>query len=135
MKIVISGSVSQQKDYAFWIKKFKQHNYTVLDYPKPCEDLQQEYPELFKHFFQSIEATDVLFLLNKKKNGVEGYIGAAGFSELAYAVAQKLLHNKTIRIILFQKPAKDVHCFSEIELWLSNQWIELYSETQILVDE
>lgn len=125
--LVIAGSVSLQKEISYWKQHWEDANFTILAYPDaiPKETFLQDYPEVHKNFFASIERTDVLFIMNENKNGTVGYIGAETFAELVFGIAQNLLHHKNIEIILLQMPGKDVQSYNEITLWLELGWIKL----------
>ena len=85
----------------------------------------QEYPPIHKNFYNAIENCDCFLLCNFDKKGIEGYIGSAGFAELAYAVAQNAkTHSK--QIFIYKMPSKEVQCYDEIKLYLSLGWIKLW---------
>ncbi|MGG5316114.1 hypothetical protein [Enterococcus sp. AZ072] len=126
-KVVISGSIDFQTEYRELIRRFESKDCEVIDYPKLSNNLTEEYPIILSDYFRNIEAADIFYLLNKEKNGIIGYIGAASFSELAYAVSQNLIHDKQINIILAKKPSESVPCFPEVELWLQYEWLTIDS--------
>lgn len=134
MRAVISGSIAFQKEYQKLREEFEQAGIEVVDYPRLSGNLAEEYPEILTSFFKNIETADIFFLNNQDKNGVSGYIGAASFSELTYCLMQNLIHGKNIRIILLKKPAKEVFCYDEVNLWLENQWVEVSSGRSYLVN-
>lgn len=134
MRAVISGSIAFQKEYQKLREEFEQAGIEVVDYPRSSGNLAEEYPEILTSFFKNIETADIFFLNNQDKNGVSGYIGAASFSELTYCLMQNLLHGKSIRIVLLKKPAKEVFCYDEVNLWLDNQWVEVSSGRSYLVN-
>ncbi|MEO1770768.1 hypothetical protein [Candidatus Enterococcus ferrettii] len=126
-KVVISGSIDFQNEFMRLIRSFESKGCEVIDYPRLSDNLTEEYPILLSDYFRNIEAADIFYLLNLEKNGVTGYIGAASFSELAYAVSQNLIHDKHIAIILAEKPSESVQCSPEIELWLQYDWLTIDS--------
>lgn len=67
--------------------------------------------------------------MNEDKNGVVGYLGAESFAEMCFGVAQNLIHNKNIEIILLQMPEKRVQSYDEINLWLKLKWIKLFNRS------
>lgn len=127
-KIVISGSAKLQNQIKYWINHFKSKGYKVIDYPKPLDPkrLIELYPDTFKTFYKSITEADTLFVMNKDRKEIEGYIGAGVFAEMAHALNQKLNKNQKINIILYKKPSPEVFCYDEITLWLKLGWISLY---------
>lgn len=56
-----------------------------------------------------------------------GYIGAETFSELTFGLAQNLIYNKNIELVILKMPSIDVQCYDEICLWLKLGWIKIYS--------
>ena len=129
-KIVISGSSKIKDSINYWTEYFKNKGYMVLDYPEAIEKEKfiELYPEVFKEFFVNISKADVMFVMNEDKNDIEGYIGAATYAELTFAIAQNLLYNKGIEVILLKMPSIEVSCYDEIKLWLELGWIRLYKE-------
>ena len=129
-KIVISGSSKIKDSINYWTEYFKNKGYMVLDYPEAIkkEKFIELYPEVFKEFFVNISKADVMFVMNEDKNDIEGYIGAATYAELTFAIAQNLLYNKGIEVILLKMPSIEVSCYDEIKLWLELGWIRLYRE-------
>lgn len=129
-KIVISGSAKLKQEINKWINFFESKGYKVLDYPKKIDKTKfmEIYPNVHKEFFENIIKTDILFLMNENRDGKIGYIGAEAFAELTFGLAQKLIYNKDIELLLLQMPSKDVQCYEEIKLWLSLGWIKLYEE-------
>ncbi len=129
-KVVIAGSAKLQKEINKWLKIFESKNYEILDYPRKIEQERfiELYPSIHKTFFEYITKTDMLFIMNEDKNGKYGYIGAEAFAELTFGLAQKLVYNKEIELIILKMPSQDVQCYEEIDLWLKLGWIKLYEE-------
>lgn len=86
------------------------------------------YPNVHKNFFEYITKTDILFIMNEDKNGISGYIGAETFAELTFGLAQKLVYNKEIELVILKMPSRKVQCYEEIDLWLKLGWIKLHEE-------
>jgi len=129
-KVVIAGSVKLQQEIQNWRKFFINKGYEVLDYPKKIDETEfmELYPNVHKEFFENITKTDMLFIMNEDKNGKSGYIGAESFAELTFGLAQKLVYNKNIELVVLKMPSKDVQCYEEIDLWLKLGWISLYEK-------
>lgn len=128
MKVVIAGSAGLQDEIHKWIQYWEsKEGCSVINYPQaiPPDDFENSYPEVHTQFFRDIVDADVLFIANGKKNGIGGYIGAETFAELAFGLAQNLMHSKNIRLILAHMPTQKVACYDEIVLWLKIGWIEL----------
>ena len=129
-KIVIAGSSKLQDNINYWVDYFKRKNYEVLDYPKPISksEFMELYPNIHKEFFECITKADILFVMNEDKNNIHGYIGAEAFAELAFGLAQKLVYNRDIELIVLKMPGNNVQCYEEIELWIKLGWIKLFEE-------
>ena len=129
-KVVIAGSAKLQKEINKWLKIFESKNYEILDYPRKIEQERfiELYPSIHKTFFEYITKTDMLFIMNEDKNGKYGYIGAEAFAELTFGLAQKLVYNKEIELVILKMPSQDVQCYEEVDLWLKLGWIKLYEE-------
>lgn len=127
-KVVIAGSAKLQKEINYWKETFINNHYEVLDYPKKIEKekFMELYPDVHKNFFDNITKADMLFIMNEDKDGKIGYIGAETFAELAFGLAQKLVYNKEIQLVILKMPSENVPCYEEIKLWLSLGWITLY---------
>ncbi len=131
-KIVISGSSKLQDKVEYWIHYFQNHGYEILDYPKYVEldNYQVELPNIYHDFYTNIENTDVYFLMNETKNGIDGYIGASAFAELTYAVIENLIHHKQIEIYILNMPSEEVSSYDEVKFWLDMGWIHLYKDLE-----
>ncbi|MGM0216721.1 hypothetical protein [Enterococcus sp. AZ109] len=127
MKVVISGSTVFQVDYQELIQKFEKAGIQVIDYPRLSDNLEEEYPRIVIDFFRHIEEADIFLLFNKQKKGIAGYIGPSGFSELTYGLMQNLIHDKKIRLLLWEKPAPENSCYQEKQRWIEYHWIEFYT--------
>ena len=129
-KVVIAGSAKLQQEIQNWRKFFINKGYEVLDYPKKIDETKfmEVYPNVHKEFFENITKTDMLFIMNEDKNGKSGYIGAESFAELTFGLAQKLVYNKNIELVVLKMPSKDVQCYEAIDLWLKLGWISLYEK-------
>lgn len=128
--IVIAGSTSLEEENQHWKNHWEKEGCEILVWPHPIapERLEQDYPDVHRHFFSSIETADLFFLMNADKKGIKGYIGAESFAELAYAVTRRLLHGQKIEILLLQMTSPQVQCHDEISLWLKLGWIKLYQQ-------
>lgn len=117
-KVVITGSAKLQNEINKWIDIFRNNNFEVLDYPRDIEETKfmKEYPIRHKEFFESITKTDMLFIMNEDKNGINGHIGAESFAELAFGLSQNLLYNKNIELVILKMPSPEVQCYDEIRL-------------------
>jgi hypothetical protein len=127
-KAVIAGSATLQEKVQYWKKVWEDKGYLVSSYPSPIpkETFLEEYPKAHTQFFKNITEANILFVMNEDKNGIVGYLGAESFAEMCFGVAQNLINNKNIEVILLQMPDKRVQSYDEIILWLKLGWIKLY---------
>jgi len=128
-KIVVSGSAKLPEKINYWVNYFNNKGYEVLDYPKNInkEEFLDLYSMRHKEFYQNIKKTDVLFIMNEDKNGIEGYIGPAVFAELSYGIIE-YLNDRDILLMLLKMPSKEVIGYEEINLWLKLGWIKIWEE-------
>lgn len=129
-KVVIAGSAKLQKEINKWINYFETRNYEVIDYPKEIEESRfiELYPDIHTEFLQNITTTDILFIMNEDKNNIEGYIGYEAYAELLFGLSQKLIYNKSIELIIYKVPSRNIGCYDEVNLWLELGWIKLFKE-------
>lgn len=127
-KVVISCSASLENE----IKKRKSRRESkgteVINFPKKIEPFATEsYGKLHTQFYKDIVDTDILFIMNEDKNGIEGYIWMSVFAELHFAVTQNTLYQKNKKIFLLKSPSPQVGCYEEImlrkELWRIQIWL------------
>lgn len=128
-KLVIASSAKFQKEIEIWKKYFIDKGYDVINYPKKInQENVEEYEKAHTEFFKSLVQTDILFVLNEDKNGMEGYIGAETFAELSFAIIQNTINNDNKKIYLLKMPSKDVACYMEIKNFMNLGWIEVFEE-------
>ena len=132
-KIVISGSSKLQEKVNYQLNYFEKKNYEILDYPKLIAKsvYEKELPKVYKDFYNALENTDVFFLMNEEKNGINGYIGASAIAELTYVVILNLIHNRNIEIYILNMPSQDCACYDEVKFWLDMKWIKIFNEDLI----
>ncbi len=128
-KVVIAASATLQDEIQKWRSFWKEKGYLIIDYPKPIQDniFLQAYPQAHKEFFENIIKADILFVMNEDKKGITGYLGAESFAEMAFGVAQKLVYNRDIEVILLKQPSEKVQSYEEINLWLKLGWIKIFN--------
>ncbi|HEX8947160.1 MAG TPA: hypothetical protein VF829_03030 [Candidatus Paceibacterota bacterium] len=131
MKVVIAGSASLQDEMQKWVRYWESKDHVILNYPQAIreDEFDSVYPNVHKEFFKDITDTDILFIANEKKHGIQGYIGPEVFAELAFGLAQRLVQGKNIRLILARMPAKEVASYDEIVLWKRLGWIDQILES------
>ena len=123
-KVVISGSSKLQEELITWKEYFEQNGYEVIDYPKQVS--KENLKDAYKNFYESLEKTDVFFLMNEERKGIKGYIGPSSMAEVIYTIMLNQIHNKKIEIYILNMPSKEVRCYDEIKLFLETGWIKIY---------
>ncbi len=128
-KVVIVGSAELPEKIQHWKKFWEDKGYLVTGYPSPIpkKTFLKEYPKVHTEFFKNITEADILFVMNEDKNSLTGYIGAETFAEMGFGLAQNLIYNKNIEIMLLQMPDEKVQSFAEINLWLKLNWLKLFT--------
>ena len=97
-KIVIVGSAKFHKEAQDIKEELEKREYVVIDYPKKIDDtIEQEYKDAYESFYENLNNTDDLLVLNLDKKGIEGYIGYESFAEMSYLLW------KRFKIILIKK--------------------------------
>ena len=130
-KIVIAGSAKFCDEMSEWKEYFENKGHEVINYPKKIDQRNaQEYQHVYIKFFESLNETDILFVVNKNKNGLEGYIGAETFAELTYALIQKKVNGQNKKIYLLKMPSEEVACYTEIRNFLELGWIEIFDKEE-----
>lgn len=130
-KIVIAGSAKFCDEMSEWKEYFENKGHEVINYPKKIDQRNaQEYQHVYIKFFESLNETDILFVVNKNKNGLEGYIGAETFAELTYALIQKKVNGQNKKIYLLKMPSEEVACYAEIRNFLELGWIEIFDKEE-----
>jgi hypothetical protein len=127
-KVVIAGSVSLEKEMKKWVDFWNSKpNYSVIDWPNLIseEEFSKVYPKIYQEFFHNMTLADIVFVANENKHSIKGYIGAETFAELAFAVAQNLVYDKDVKVLLAKMPSKKVQSINEIKAWLKLGWIEV----------
>ena len=130
-KIVIAGSAKFCDEMSDWKEYFENKGHEVINYPKKIDQRNaQEYQHVYIKFFESLNETDILFVVNENKNGIEGYIGAETFAELTYALIQKKVNGQNKKIYLLKMPSEQVACYTEIRNFIELGWIEIFNKEE-----
>ena len=130
-KVVIAGSASLEREMRQWVDFWNgKPDCSVIDWANPIDEKEFDrlYPRIHREFFKNMTLADIVFIANEDKKGITGYIGAETFAELTFAVAQNLVYNKNIQVILSKMPSDEVQSIDEIKLWLKLGWIKLLQE-------
>ena len=124
--IVIAGSAFFYKEALELKKELEDNGYTVLNYPKKIDNSIKEFKKAYEDFYDSLNKTDDLLLLNLDKNNIEGYIGYESFAELSYLVVKKIREDSNHMIYIYKMPSDKVGCYDEIKYFLELGYISLY---------
>lgn len=130
-KLVIAASAKFQEEIKKWKEYFEKEGDKVINYPKKInQENEEEYKNAHTKFFQSLNETDILFVLNENKNGIEGYIGAETFAELSYTMVQNTVNGANKKVYLLKMPSKEVACYMEIKNFIKLGWIEIFDKNK-----
>lgn len=151
-KLVISGSSKLHERALYWRGYFEGRGYDVIDWPAPVSTEDESFGELqtepglslgrwlmpndhdyaahltnlYKRFYKNLDRTDVYFLMNEDRNGIEGYIGASAIAELTYVVIGNLNRGRNTEIYILKLPSQSQNCYDEVKFWLDQKWIKIY---------
>lgn len=126
-KIIIVGSAKFYKEAIELKKKLEKERYEVIDYPKKIDDnLELEYKKNYESFYENLNKTDDLILLNLDKKGIKGYIGYESFAELSFLIVKKIQNNSGNKVYIYKMPSKEVGCYDEINHFINLGYIELF---------
>lgn len=126
-KIVIVGSAKFHKEAQDIKEELEKREYVVIDYPKKIDDtIEQEYKDAYESFYENLNNTDDLLVLNLDKKGIEGYIGYESFAEMSYLIVKKIQNNSNQKIYIYKMPSKEVGCYEEISHFINLGYIELF---------
>ena len=126
-KVVICSSMSFGEEINQWRKKLEQDNYTIIKYPeKFTGEFLPNYKIEFSDHYQKIAKADILFVLNIKKNNINGYIGASVFAEIAFAIGLNRAYNKKIKIFCLNQFPDSLPYSEELKYWKQLGWVQFW---------
>lgn len=125
-KIVICGSSKFSEEALKLKQKLENMQYNVINYPKKI-DIENEYKLTYEKFYEDINITDDILVLNLDKNGITGYIGYETFAEMSYLIANNIVTKNTDRkVFIYKMPSKKCGCYDEINQFLKLGYIKLW---------
>lgn len=132
MNVVISGSASLQEEMKKWVAYWNGRGVDVLAWPDPIaeESFEAEWSEVHRKFYEALYDTDILFVANVGKGGINGYIGPNVFAEIAFAVGLNFVREKKIRVILINTPSEESRDAEALRLWMHSGWMELFDDSK-----
>lgn len=126
-KIVICSSMSFSKEINQWREKLKKDNYSIIKYPESFTgEFLPNYKIEFSDHYKKITETDILFVLNIKKNNIDGYIGASVFAEIAFAIGLNRAYDKKIKIFCLNPFSNSLPYSEELGYWEKLGWIKFW---------
>ena len=128
-KITICASMSFWNDINIWKKKLAEDGYNVIQYPKQFTgDFLPNYKKEFTTHYKKMTQSDSILILNMKKNGVNGYIGAAVFAEIAFAIGLNRTSpaNKKINIYCLNPFPDSLPYSEELQHWVDLKWLKFW---------
>ncbi|MFO7807442.1 MAG: hypothetical protein R6V40_03410 [Candidatus Moraniibacteriota bacterium] len=127
-KITICSSMSFWDDIKKWKEKLTKENYEVIKYPEQISgDFLSSYKREFTDHYKKISQSDMILVLNMKKNGIEGYIGAAVFAEIAFAIGLNRVNpRKNISAYCLNPIPESLPHAQELQHWQELGWLKLW---------
>lgn len=116
-------------DILYWNTELQKQGYSVVQYPKQISgEFLPGYIVEFTTHFQQMEQSDIIFILNKEKNGIPGYIGAAVFAEIAFAVGlnRTSRQNNPLSIVLLTGISPELPHYEELQRWIDLGWVSFW---------
>ena len=128
-KITICASMSFWNDINTWKKKLEKNGYVVVQYPKQfIGNFLQNYKIEFTQHYQKMSESDIILILNMKKNGIDGYIGAAVFAEITFAIGlnRTSRSNKKINVYCLKPFPDSLPYAEELQHWVDLGWLKFW---------
>jgi hypothetical protein len=126
-KIIICSSISFWEEINQWREKLEKENYSVIKYPEKLSgEFLPNYKKEFSEHYQMIAESDILFILNLRKNGIDGYIGAGVFAEIAFAIGLNRTYNKKIKVFCLNRIPGSLPYSEELKYWEELGWIKFW---------
>jgi len=128
-KVTICASMAFWDDIIAWKEKLEKDDYEVIQYPKQFTgEFLPNYKIEFTEHYKKMAQSDIVLILNMKKNGVDGYIGAAVFAEIAFAIGlNRTSHsNKEIAIYCLNPFPASLPYAEELQHWVDLGWLKFW---------
>ena len=128
-KVTICASMSFWEDINLWKQNLEKDTYTVIQYPKQFTgEFLPNYKREFTEHYQKIAESDIVLVLNMQKKGIDGYIGAAVFAEIAFAVGlNRTSHSDKEIVVYCLNPFPDSLPYSEeLQHWVDLGWLKFW---------
>lgn len=82
----------------------------------------------FSEHYKKIIETDILFILNISKKGIEGYIGPSVFAEIAFAIGLNCSLGKKIKVYCLNKISNKLPYYEELRYWEQLGWLKFWQQ-------
>jgi len=129
-KIVICSSAKFYDQAQEWKETLESQGFEVIRAVQSIDPSSlSQYENTHREHYEKMAESDIVFILNLEKNGIEGYIGASVFAEIAFAIGLNLTLKKNIQIWLLNPIPKESQYLDELTKWEKLGWIKQYSET------
>lgn len=127
-KVTICASMSFWDDVVLWKEELVNGGYDVIQYPKQFSgDFLSNYKKEFTKHYQQMEKSDIVLVLNMKKNGLDGYIGAAVFAEIAFAIGlNRTQSDRQIKVYCVNRFPESLPYAEELQHWVSLGWLRFW---------
>lgn len=130
-KITICASMSFWDDINLWKEKLETAGYEIVQYPKQFTgDFLPNYKIEFTKHYQKMAESDIVLILNMQKNGIDGYIGAAVFAEISFAIGlNRTSHcDKKIDVYCLNPFPSSLPYAEELQHWVDLGWLKFWKE-------
>lgn len=128
-KVTLCASMSFWDDINLWKQKLEKDNYAVIQYPKQFTgEFLSNYKREFTEHYRKIAESDIVLVLNMQKKGIDGYIGAAVFAEIAFAVGlNRTSHSaKEINVSCLNTFPDSLPYAEELQHWVNLGWLKFW---------
>lgn len=130
-KVTICASMSFWDDIVAWKERLGDEEYDVIQYPKQFTgEFLPNYDREFTEHYQKMLVSDTVLVLNMEKNGVDGYIGAAVFAEIAFAVGlnRSVRADNPIKVYCLKPFPDSLPYAEELQHWVNLGWLEFWQD-------
>lgn len=130
-KVTICASMSFWEDTLKWKEQLEKNDYIVIQYPKQFSgEFLPNYKREFIQHYEKMAESDSILALNMRKNEVDGYIGAAVFAEIAFAVGlnRTVRKNNPLEIYCVNPFPKSLPYSEELQHWVDLGWLKFWKE-------
>jgi len=129
-KVTICASMSFWDDINIWKNKLENGGYNVIQYPKQIDgEFLPNYKLEFTQHYQKMAESDIILILNMTKKGIEGYIGAAVFAEIAFAIGlnRTSRSNQNLEVYCLNQFPDSLPYAEELGLWVDLGWLKFWN--------